>query len=195
MLSSKNSDDTQNFDLLVFKATFDSLTNHQPKFAQVESNELEQTEKLKNYATVNVAEPIQTQLSYNIGTENVENVETLNSVIAEIENETAVTLYDEEMQYLTSHLYEGDNLSSQPNADSSGNLNIINVQTVAPPAEMVLPEPSTEVVDLNKRNHALEVSDHFTGIATTLYARTDLKFPTYNIYIKTIVTAFKKRHL
>lgn len=160
-LSSKDSD----FDLLIFKATFDSLTSGgdfpQPtKFAHVESNrsdELEVAYKLKSYATVNIAEPIPTQLSYNIGTENVENGETLtlantetgleeSSVITEIEN-----LYDNEIQNLASYLFD----SNQPSMEN--NVNIISVQTVAAPSGMEeLHEQKTEVIDLNKHNHALE---------------------------------------
>ncbi|KAK4879150.1 hypothetical protein RN001_007296 [Aquatica leii] len=77
------------------------------KFAEVQSDisTFEVANKLKNYATVNTAEPIPTQLSYNIGTENIENGkegETLentevgleeNSIITEIEN-AGLDLYD-----------------------------------------------------------------------------------------------------
>lgn len=51
--------------------------------------------RLKNYATVNTAEPVATHLPYNLGTEGVENEETIkdtqmelneNSIITEIEN-------------------------------------------------------------------------------------------------------------
>lgn len=66
---------------------------------------IETANGLKNYATVNTAEPITTQVSYNIGTENIENGkdgETLNntemelgenSIISEIEN-VGIDLYD-----------------------------------------------------------------------------------------------------
>ncbi|KAL3281365.1 hypothetical protein HHI36_004577 [Cryptolaemus montrouzieri] len=69
------------------------------------SEQFETANILKNYATVNTAEPIPTQLSYNIGTENVENGkdgETLNdtemqleenSIIMEIEK-ADIDLYD-----------------------------------------------------------------------------------------------------
>ncbi|KAF5269182.1 hypothetical protein FQR65_LT02482 [Abscondita terminalis] len=77
------------------------------KFAEVQSDlsTFEVANKLKHYATVNTAEPIPTQLSYNIGSENIENGkegETLentevgleeNSIITEIEN-AGLDLYD-----------------------------------------------------------------------------------------------------
>lgn len=86
------------------------------KFAAVQtdiSTEFEIADGLTNYATVNTSEPIPTQLSYNIGTENVENGkdgETLNntemhleetSLITEFENQ-GVDLYDLSQSNVTS---------------------------------------------------------------------------------------------
>lgn len=94
------------------------LTNllENAKFAAVQtdvSTEFEIADGLANYATVNTSEPIPTQLSYNIGTENIENGkdgETLNntemqleesSLITEFEN-PAVDLYDLSQSNVTS---------------------------------------------------------------------------------------------
>lgn len=86
------------------------------KFAAVQtdiSTEFEIADGLTNYATVNTSEPIPTQLSYNIGTENIENGkdgETLNntemqleesSLITEFENQ-GVDLYDLSQNNVTS---------------------------------------------------------------------------------------------
>lgn len=86
------------------------------KFAAVQTDiptEFETADGLTNYATVNTSEPIPTQLSYNIGTENVENGkdgETLNntemqleesSLITEFENQS-VDLYDLSQNNVTS---------------------------------------------------------------------------------------------
>lgn len=87
-----------------------------PKFAAVETDittQFEIANGLTNYATVNTSEPIATQLSYNIGTENIENGkdgETLNntemqleesSLITEFENQ-GVDLYDLSQSNVTS---------------------------------------------------------------------------------------------
>lgn len=90
------------------ESKIDDLLGTKAKYAQIESDlttQFEMANGLKNYATVNTAEPIPIQLSYNIGTENIENGkpgETLNntemhleesSVITEIEND-GLDLYD-----------------------------------------------------------------------------------------------------
>ncbi|KAF2902675.1 hypothetical protein ILUMI_03511 [Ignelater luminosus] len=122
MLSSNNGDNNQNDNIHnIFKNSFDDFTNNsqnganyvpeayiQTKFAEVQSDvttQFEVANKLKNYATVNITEPIPTQLSYNIGSENIEDGkdgETLentevgleeNSIITEIEN-AGINLYD-----------------------------------------------------------------------------------------------------
>lgn len=99
---------------------------------------------LKNYATINTAEPITTQLSYNIGTENIENGkdgETLNntemkleesSVITEIEN-TGLDIYDIK---LTGNNF--DTSMFNDNNNYNGNVKIIDVQTIK--TKMYMPE-------------------------------------------------------
>lgn len=87
-----------------------------PKFAAVQtdvSTHFEIADGLTSYATINTSEPIPTQLSYNIGTENIENGkdgETLNntemqleesSLITEFENQ-GVDLYDLSQSNVTS---------------------------------------------------------------------------------------------
>lgn len=104
----------------------------------------EMADGLKNYATVNTAEPITTQLSYNIGTENIENGkdgETLNntemnleesSVITEIEN-TGLDLYDMKLA--------GNNFDPNmfnDNSNYNGNVKIIDVQMIK--SKMYMPE-------------------------------------------------------
>lgn len=57
------------------------------------SDQFETANILKNYATVNTAEPIPTQLSYNIGTENIENGkdgETLNDTVMKLEDNSII---------------------------------------------------------------------------------------------------------
>lgn len=123
LMLSRSASTNQNVDLQnILKTSFGNFTNtssneasnyinnncNQPKFAEVQSDSTECFEvanKLKHYATVNTAEPIPIQLSYNIGTENIEDGkegETLentevgleeNSIITEIEN-AGIDLYD-----------------------------------------------------------------------------------------------------
>lgn len=91
------------------------------------SSEFEMANGLKNYATINTTEPVTIQLSYNIGTENIENgradVETLNgtqmelqdsSIITEIENAN-INLYDINEAF-TDDLFNSLNEKSDKNA-------------------------------------------------------------------------------
>ncbi|XP_071052388.1 uncharacterized protein [Onthophagus taurus] len=73
-------------DPAIFKETFAAVQSD-PANYEIASG-------LKNYATVNTADPIPTQLSYNIGTENVENGkdgETLNNTEMELEENSIIT--------------------------------------------------------------------------------------------------------
>lgn len=106
--------------------------------------QLEMANGLKNYATVSTAEPIATQLSYNIGTENIENGkdgETLNntemtlqesSIITEIEN-ADLGIYDNKMQENVNNfdvdIFERDIYNKSPN------VKIIDVQRFLPPTQ------------------------------------------------------------
>ncbi|KAF5296832.1 hypothetical protein FQA39_LY12350 [Lamprigera yunnana] len=168
-------------ELDMLKDSFDTFTNsslqgdvpilsqqyNQTKFAEVQSDmsTFEVANKLKNYATVNTAEPIPTQLSYNIGSENIENGkegETLedtevgleeNSIITEIEN-AGLDLYDIDLNDRVScnlasnednfsvndifddnSVFEADSSNYSKNKFSS-NVNVISVKTI-PPSETV----------------------------------------------------------
>lgn len=88
----------------------------------------EMADGLKSYATVNTAEPITTHLSYNIGTENVENGkdgETLNNTEMSLEESSVITeienVYD---MKLPENNYYNDN------ENYNGNVKIIDVQTI-----------------------------------------------------------------
>lgn len=138
----------------------DDLLETKAKYAQIESDlttHFEMANGLKNYATVNTAEPIPIHLSYNIGTENIENGkpgETLNntemqleetSVITEIENEgldlydlsrSNVNTFDIEMFgveppiSVLPNLYDPKDNSA---VTDSPNVKIISVQNIVPP--------------------------------------------------------------
>lgn len=148
-----------------FKDPFDSfLTNENnnvserinnlletAKFAAVQTDiatQFEIANGLTNYATVNTSEPIPTQVSYNIGTENIENGkdgETLNntemqleesSLITEFENQ-GVDLYDLSQSNVTSFDIamldpEPPLYNSKITSNESSNVKIINVQNVTP---------------------------------------------------------------
>ncbi|KRT80657.1 zinc finger protein [Oryctes borbonicus] len=165
---------------IVFKNTFDAISpdtpvnnnyivenaNYigegipdRPKYAAVEtdpSTTYEIVSGLKNYATVNTADPIPTQLSYNIGTENIENGkdgETLNdtqmaleenSIITEIEN-AAIDLLNMERNNLTEPSVNSFDVEMfgneqaeliantyEPKNNKSPNVKIISVQDISP---------------------------------------------------------------
>lgn len=110
----------------------------------------EMADGLKNYATVSTAEPITTQLSYNIGTENIENGkdgETLNntemkleesSVITEIEN-AGLGIYDIKLPENNFDVdVFGANMSNNNNNYES-NVKIIDVRTIKP-KQLYMPE-------------------------------------------------------
>ncbi|XP_066143333.1 uncharacterized protein MTF-1 isoform X1 [Euwallacea fornicatus] len=135
---------------------------NKPKFASViENDQFEMANGLKNYATVNTAEPLEVQLPFNIGTENMENVakqETLinepqaeleeNSLITEFEN-AGISLYDFENTF-------GDNLFSMNNNNNNNetggpNVKILSVKTVVAPKEV--PNPASEALQVNLATH------------------------------------------
>lgn len=112
---------------------------------------------LKNYATVNTAEPIPTQLPYNIGTENIENGkagETLNDTQMELEENSIITeiedvdinLYD--MASQTSNNFDVDMFDNVFNDDKNKKVNIISVKK--------LPPPETNLVNLDKQIYTPE---------------------------------------
>lgn len=137
------------------------------KYAAIESDlptQFEMANVLKNYATVNTAEPIQTQVSYNLGSENIENGrdgETLNntemqledsSVITEIENQGLdlydlgrgnVTNFDIDMLNTESLLPD---LYNTPETDK--NVKIISVQNIPPPVTTGSDKSVNEISDL-----------------------------------------------
>ncbi|KAL1513400.1 hypothetical protein ABEB36_002818 [Hypothenemus hampei] len=142
-----------------------------PKYASVIEDDLgsqfEIANELKNYATVNTAEPVDIQLPFNIGTENVENVakqETLidesqveleeNSLITEFEN-AGINLDDFGNAF-------GDNLfqMNSENSNGSPNVKILSVKTVVAPDQtefvhkesQVLNTPPPETFQLNLAN-------------------------------------------
>lgn len=134
------------------------------KFAAVQTDvttEFEIADGLTNYATVNTSEPIPTQLSYNIGTENIENGkdgETLNntemqleesSLITEFENQ-GVDLYDLSQSNVTS--FDIAMLDPEYNAKISENSNIKVVN---------LEEKSTEQEKSNGIDKSLDSNDLF----------------------------------
>lgn len=159
----------------------DDLLETKAKYAQIESDlttHFEMANGLKNYATVNTAEPIPIQLSYNIGTENIENGkpgETLNntemhleesSVITEIENE-GLDLYDLSRSNVNNfdiEMFEvGTSTGVLPNLyDLKGsstirdnpNVKIISVQNVVPPQSTFEVSGSTTDIldDLQSKN-------------------------------------------
>lgn len=107
-----------------------------PKFAAVIENDLssqfEMANGLKNYATVNTAEPVDVQLPFNIGTENVDKQDTLineppagleeNSLITEFEN-AGINLYD---------FGESFGQGAFPLGDDSPNVKILSVKAIVP---------------------------------------------------------------
>lgn len=135
-------------------------TCNRPKYAAVASDPtttFEIASGLKNYATVNTADPIPTQLSYNIGTENIENGkdgETLNdtqmalednSIITEIEN-AAIDLLGMERNTLpepTANTFDVEMFGNEQaelitnayenKGNKSPNVKIISVQNIEPP--------------------------------------------------------------
>ncbi|CAH0556849.1 unnamed protein product [Brassicogethes aeneus] len=130
------------------------------KFAAVIESDLasqfEMANGLKNYATVNTAEPIATQLSYNIGTENIENAkedETLNdtqmqlegnSIITEIEN-SGINLYDINLNDANF----GDVFNTQEKTNNNNSkIRIISVENIASN------KINNDLVDLEKQMYA-----------------------------------------
>lgn len=174
----------QNLDCI--KSIVDGSSFTKTKFTEVQVNmpdEFEIADKLKNYATVCIAEPIPTQVSYNIGTENIENGkegETLentemgleeSSIITEIEN-AAISLYnidgnDSDVKNLfgaTTGFDSAlgyDTMQNKP-VDNLSNVNIINVKSILPPLQSItnstnsLKLPEVDVINLNKRNSTME---------------------------------------
>lgn len=148
-----------NNNYIVENANDDENSSNKPIRAAVQSDPTETFEiasGLKNYATVNTADPIPTQLSYNIGTENVENGkdgETLNdtqmeleenSIITEIEN-AAIDLLDIERNNLSEPSVTGFDVEMFGNEQAelltngykekrskSPNVKIISVQEIVP---------------------------------------------------------------
>lgn len=164
------------------------LLRTEPKFAEIQSSdisaEFEMANGLKHYATVNTAEPIPTQLSYNIGTENVENGrdETLNntemqleesSVITEIENQgldlydlgrTNVSNFDIELfgvqnDALMSDLYVP---KTPPPPTKSPNVKIISVQNIPPVPKPSHPSPSESFDSSNWENVMMNAFNQIT---------------------------------
>lgn len=124
-----------------------------PKFAAVQTDvptHFEIADGLTSYATINTSEPIPTQLSYNIGTENIENGkdgETLNntemqleesSLITEFENQ-GVDLYDLSQSNVTS--FDIGMLDPETRVcstkltplDSNSNAKIVSIENPVPP--------------------------------------------------------------
>ncbi|XP_063913142.1 zinc finger protein 148-like isoform X2 [Zophobas morio] len=126
-----------------------SLTlDNKAKFAAVIetdlSSEFEMANGLKNYATVNTAEPIPTQLPFNIGTENIENGksgETLNDTQMELEDSSIITeiedaginLYDLTSQNASVSGFDVDMFDNVFNEDKNKKVNIISVKKIPPP--------------------------------------------------------------
>lgn len=156
----------------------DDLLETKAKYAQIESDlttQFEMANGLKNYATVNTAEPIPIQLSYNIGTENIENGkpgETLNntemhleesSVITEIENEgldlydlsrSNVSNFDIEMFQVEPFTGGLPNLYDPKGSSApceSPNVKIISVQNIVPP-QNVASSTGDVLNDLSNKN-------------------------------------------
>ncbi|XP_068905736.1 uncharacterized protein MTF-1 isoform X3 [Tenebrio molitor] len=141
-----------------------SLTlENKAKFAAVVeadlSSEFEMANGLKNYATVNTAEPIQTQLPYNIGTENVENGksgETLNDTQMELEDSSIITeiadaginLYDLASQSSSVNNFDVDMFDNVFNEDKNKKVNVISVKK--------LPPPENDLVNLDKQIYTPE---------------------------------------
>lgn len=144
------------------------------KFAAViESDigsEFEIANGLKNYATVNTAEPVATQLSYNIGTENVENAkedETLNdtqmqlegnSIITEIEN-AGINLYDINLN--DSNFGDVFNATNDGPKVDNPKVKIISVQDITPKSDFVKEVPSkselgNDLINLGKQIYTPE---------------------------------------
>lgn len=176
------------------------LLQSKPKFAEIQSSDLsaefEMVNGLKNYATVNTAEPIPTQLSYNIGTENVENGrdETLNntemqleesSVITEIENQ-GLDLYDLGRSNVSNFDIElfgvqNDALMSDlyvpktpPPPSKSPNVKIISVQNIPPAQKPSITETSESFDSSNWENVMMNAFNQITD-------ETSLNTP-YNTY-------------
>lgn len=115
------------------------------KYVAVVEEQFEMANRLKDYATV-ATEEIPLQLSYNIGTENIENVdggETLidnsrvtleeNSIITEFQN-AGINLYDIEADNTQNTFNMFDNIyNNTTNKQTSSNVKIIDVQNIVAP--------------------------------------------------------------
>ncbi|KAF7287038.1 hypothetical protein GWI33_002422 [Rhynchophorus ferrugineus] len=141
------------------------------------SSQFEMANGLKNYATVNTAEPVDVQLPFNIGTENIESVikdeGTLinepqpeleeNSLISEFEN-AGINLYDFGENF-NDNMFEVNN---NTNANNGPNVRILSVKTI--PAsntvaaqfinkeKSVINLPPTEALQMSMATHE-EVSN------------------------------------
>lgn len=135
------------------------------------SSQFEMANGLKNYATVNTAEPVDIQLPFNIGTENVESVakqETLinepqaeleeNSLITEFEN-AGINLYDFGDSF-SENMFE---MNNNIRKGSGTNVRILSVKTVVAPND-VTPQfiqkekplvnvPPSEALQVNLATH------------------------------------------
>ncbi|XP_044267432.1 uncharacterized protein LOC123013131 isoform X1 [Tribolium madens] len=121
-------------------ASLPSLTlDNKAKYAAVIetdlSSQFEMANGLKNYATVNTAEPIPTQLPYNIGTENVENGkagETLNDTQMELEDSSIITEIED-----AGINFDVDMFDNVFNDDKNKKINVISVKKIVPENDLV----------------------------------------------------------
>ncbi|XP_030760809.1 uncharacterized protein LOC115885919 isoform X1 [Sitophilus oryzae] len=146
------------------------------KYANVIENDMssqfEMANGLKNYATVNTAEPLDIQLPFNIGTENVESVVkdegTLinepqpeleeNSLITEFEN-AGINLLDFADTF-NENMFEINNSGVNNN---NTNVRILSVKTIVAPNDVtpqfvtkqkpVVSSPSSEVLQMSMPSH------------------------------------------
>lgn len=130
------------------------------KYASViENDQFEIANGLKSYATVNTAEPVDIQLAFNIGTENIENVAKQDTLINEAQNELEENLLITEFENAGINLYDfedafSDNLfNSINNNETSTNTNvkILSVKTVMGPNEP--PSSASEALQVNLATH------------------------------------------
>lgn len=148
---------------------------------QTDISSVEMTNELKNYATVNTAEPISTQFSTYIGTENIENGkegETLNNVEMELEENSIITeienagidIYDINLNNRSDSLpsFDVDMFENsvfdgkEPPKAKSPNIKILDVQNIVPNQIISTPyQLGPDLIGLDKQIYmpeALEMS-------------------------------------
>lgn len=116
------------------------------------------TADLKNYATVNVLEPIPTQISYNIGTENVDADEPLKNTESVALEESSIISEIENPINIFNTINDKDNLQFN---DENFNSLFTKPKSAVDTISQFLNSKSNDLIDLNKQirtTEAIEMS-------------------------------------